>query len=152
MPKQNKIKFDTSELKKLEHQMKRFQSKMASKQAEKILDTELRKAVKPWQDAVNGGWMYKWLNEHEGRLNNPFGNTKIKGKRKFVYGRRVGPKMKGKTGGWFAHFFASPARQLKAKHKIPFFQRFRGKNGTVAALAIAGINKAVKLMANTTFR
>lgn len=132
--------------------MKRFQLNMEGKQAEKQLDSVLRKAVRPWQDAVNGGFMYRYLTRHEGRLESPFGNTKIKGKRKHVYGRRIGPKLKGKTGGWFAHFFASPARQLKPKHKIPFFQTFRGKNGTVAADAIDGITKLVQRMAKKSFR
>lgn len=150
--KQNKITLDTSELKRLEFWMKRYAEGMRSKEAEKVLDKELRKAVKPWQEAVNGGWMYKYVKENQGRLQDPFGNTKIKGKRRYVFGRRVGPKMRGKSGGWFAHFFATPAKQLKGKYKIPFFSQFKSKNGEVAALAKLHISKAVSMLSKKYFR
>lgn len=150
--KQNKITFDTSELQSLSFYMKRFQQNMAGKEAEKMLDKELRKAVKPWQDAMNGGTMYKYLVEREGRLKDPFGNTKIKGKRRYVYGRRVGPKLKGKTNGWLAHFFATPARHIRKAKRVPFYSIFRKENGNVAALAKVGIERTVRLMRMKSFR
>ena len=61
----------------------------------------------------------------------PFGNTKIKGTRSGVYGRRVGPKRKGKNGGWRIHFFATPAKQIRGSKKIPFRGFFRQRNGAV---------------------
>jgi hypothetical protein len=150
--KQNKITFDTRELDALAFRMKRFQMNMAGKEAESILDKELKKAVKPWQNAINKGTMYKYLEENKGRLQDPFGNTKIKGKRRFVYGRRVGPKLKGKTNGWLAHFFASPARHIRKVKRVPFYSIFRAENGNVAALAKAGIIKAVETMRMKSFR
>jgi len=155
--KQNKVVFDTTQIKKLEVQMKRMANEVeSSKKAEKLLDKALRDSVKPWQEAVNNGWVYKWVNKDKGRLQDPFGNTKIKGRRKGVYGRRVGPKLKGKTGGWFAHFFASPAKQIRrksgTKYKIPFAARFRGKNGKVAAAAKTNIAAVVDKLARGIFK
>ena len=152
--KQNRIVFDTTQIQDLTRQMVRFQHNMEGRTAEKLLDNTLRKAVKPWQEALNNGKMYKWLDKDQGRLQDPFGNTKIRGKRKHVYGRRVGPKLKGKTGGWFAHFFATPAKQIKrkAEKRVPFFSLFRAENGNVAALAKEGIEKLVRTMAKKSFR
>ena len=150
--KQNKIVFDTIQIKKLERQLRKMSTVLEQKQAQAELDKVLRKAVTPWQKAVNGGWMYKYATKDQGRLQDPFGNTKIKAKRRHLYGRRVGPKLKGKTGGWFSHFFATPARQMRAKFKIPFYSRFKGKNAEVAAAARVGISKLVRRLANRTFR
>lgn len=150
--KQNKITFNTKELERLSRNMRRFQQNMAGKEAEKMLDRELRKAVKPWQNAINGGKMYNWLEQGKGRLQDPMGNTKIRGKRRFVYGRRVGPKLKGKTNGWLAHFFASPARHIRKIKRVPFYRLFRAENGKVAALAKVGIEKVVRQMRLKSFR
>ena len=150
--KQNKITFDTTQLTALSFRMRRFQQNMAGKEAEKMLDKELKKAVEPWQDAINNGKMYKWLEKREGRLQDPFGNTKIKGKRRHVYGRRVGPKLKGKTNGWLAHFFATPAKHIRKIKQVPFYSIFRAQNGEVAARAKAGIEKVVRQMRLKSFR
>ena len=150
--KQNKITFNTKELERLSRNMRRVQQNMAGKEAEKMLDRELRKAVKPWQNAINGGKMYNWLEQGKGRLQDPMGNTKIRGKRRFVYGRRVGPKLKGKTNGWLAHFFASPARHIRKIKRVPFYRLFRAENGKVAALAKVGIEKVVRQMRLKSFR
>lgn len=150
--KQNKVVFDVSQLKALEVAFKRAGTSLQSGRDAKELDKELRKAVKPWQDSVNKGWMYNFVKKDKGRLQDPFGNTKIRGKRKGVYGRRVGPKTRGKSGGWFSHFFASPARQLDRKYKIPFYSRFRSKNAEVGAAAFIGIDRVVRKMTNRIFR
>lgn len=150
--KQNKITFDTKELQALSFRMRRFQQNMAGREAEKMLDKELQKAVKPWQSAINNGKMYDWLEKGKGRLKNPFGNTKIKGKRRHVYGRRVGPKLKGKTNGWLAHFFASPARHIRKIKRVPFYRIFRAENGKVAARAKVGIERVVRQMRLKSFR
>lgn len=102
-----------------------------SKEGERLFDNALKKAVKPWQDNVNKGKAYKYITKVTGMSKDPFGNQKIKGKRSGVYGRRVGPKKGKKNGGWRIHFFATPAKQISSKKKIPFRRFFREKNGDV---------------------
>lgn len=150
--KQNAIFLDASQVKKLEQQLRRASKELDKKQNQRLVDEALRKSVKPWQSAVNNGWMYKFVKRRSGDSANPFGNTKVNGKRRGIYGRRVGPKGRGKSAGWRAHFFASPAKQIKSGMKIPFFNRFRSKNAEVAALVNVHISKLVRQLARKVFK
>jgi hypothetical protein len=148
----NKIRIDTKEVRKWERQMNQYAVIFDQKTVEKRVDQALRRSVKPWQEAVNGGWMYKFLKRSQGRMQDPFGNYKIKGKRRGIYGRKVAPKGKGHNGGWLAKFFASPARQIKNIPRIPFYERFASKNRRVAALLRTEFNKVTQDFARRIFK
>lgn len=109
--------------------------KMGTKEAEGLIDGALERSVKPWQNAFNNGQMYQYVDRKTGGFDKPMGNRKIKGLRKKVYGRKVLPKTKGKTGGWRAHFFARPARQISKKKRVPFYRMFAQKTPAVIAKA-----------------
>jgi len=147
-----KLKIPASELKKLDRAIRDFGEGLEKSSVEREFDKALRRSATPWQNALNRGQMYKKLERNTGGFDKPMGNTKIKGKSKKVYGRRVGPKMKGKSAGWRAHFFASPARQIRPGKRINFYGLFQKKNREV----VGKLNKEIVLildkLANKTFK
>lgn len=129
------LKFSQADMNKIKTSFERFgKSVEKSKQGEKLFDKALARAVGPWQRAVNGGKVYRFIKKQTGMSKDPFGNTKIKGTRAGVYGRRVGPKKRGKkNAGWRIHFFASPAKHIRKGKKIPFRGYFRQRNAAVVS-------------------
>ena len=123
-----------------------------SKAGEKLMDSALRKAAGPWQRAFKGGTMYKKLQRRTGGFDDPMGNKKIKGRRSRIYGRRVGPKMKGKSAGWRAHFFASPARQISSKKRVNFAAIYKKQNGKVRKILRTEINQLLNTLAKQRFK
>lgn len=132
---QVRLVVDQSDVKELEKKLRNMARKMGTKEAERLIDGALTKSVKPWQQAFNNGQMYRFVDRRTGGFDKPMGNRKIKGLRKKVYGRKVLPKTKGKTGGWRAHFFARPARQISKKKRVPFYRLFAQKTPRVIKVA-----------------
>lgn len=142
------LKVSQSDINKVIRGFKRFGSSVEkSKQGEKLFDAALRRSVGPWQRAVNGGKVYRFIKKQTGMSKDPFGNTKIKGPRAGVYGRKVGPKRGNKNAGWRIHFFATPAKQIKGSKKIPFRGLFRQRNGPVIAKLRSEIKKLLLQLA-----
>jgi hypothetical protein len=134
---QVRLVIEKESIRELEIKLKKMAKKVGTKEAENLIDTALERGVKPWQNAFNNGQMYRYVDRRTGGFDKPMGNRKIKGLRKKVYGRKVLPKTKGKTGGWRAHFFARPARQISKRKRVPFYRMFAQKTPTV----IAKVNK-----------
>ena len=80
------------------------------------------------------------------------GNRKIKGTRSNVYGRKVAPKMKGKSAGWRAHFFARPARQINKGKRVHFSKMFAAQTKEVIRLTNAGIVELLDEISRKTNR
>lgn len=139
-------------VKNLEKSLRSFGKQFGTKAAEHEIDKVLRKSVKPWQNAFNKGQMYGKLERRTGGLDKPMGNRKIKGTRSNVYGRKVAPKMKGKSGGWRAHFFARPARQIKKGKRIHFSKMFAAQTKEVIRLTNKGIVEMLKEIHRKTDR
>ncbi len=136
----------------LEKSLRSFGKQFGTKAAEHEIDKVLTKAVKPWQNAFNKGQMYQKLERRTGGLDKPMGNRKIKGTRSNVYGRKVAPKMKGKSAGWRAHFFARPARQINKGKRVHFSKMFAAQTKEVIRLTNAGIVELLDEISRKTNR
>lgn len=146
-----KVIIPKSEIERLHAALKKFSHDVEkSKKAERMFDKALRISAKPWQVAFKGGTMYRKLRRLTGGFDDPMGNKKIKGRK--VYGRRVGPKAKGKSAGWRVHFFASPARQISPGKRINFSRIYRKKNGEVIKKLKEEIEKLLTNLANQNFK
>jgi len=152
MNNQVKIVLSQSDVNRLNAAIRKFGHDVEkSKKAEKMFDEALRKAASPWQRIFKGGKMYERLQRITGGFDDPMGNTKIKGRRVGIHGRRVGPKLKGKSAGWRAHFFASPARHIKKSKQVPFARIFRSQNGKVRSILKVEIENLLQKLASDNF-
>ena len=149
---QVRLVLDQGDVKRLEKALRNFGKRTDTKTAEKQIDKALTYAVKPWQDQFNKGQAYKYIEWQTGASESPMGNKKVKGLRKKVYGRKVSPKMKGKSSGWRIHFFARPARQISRKKRIPFYRLFAAKTPDVIARANSELSTLFQNLANKSFK
>jgi len=148
-----RIEIPKKDIQRLEEALSKFGTTVEkSRKAERMFDTALRKAATPWQRAFKGGAMYRKVRRVTGGFEDPMGNRKIKGRRSSIYGRRVGPKMKGKSAGWRAHFFASPARQISPKKRVPFASMYKKENGKVRKILREELSKLLNYFAKQNFK
>lgn len=148
---QVRLVIERESIKELETKLRNMARKVGTKEAESLIDDALKRSVSPWQNAFNNGQMYQYVDRKTGGFDKPMGNRKIKGLRKKVYGRKVLPKTKGKTGGWRAHFFARPARQISKKKRVPFYRMFAQKTPTVIAKANKELTEVMKYLIQKGF-
>jgi hypothetical protein len=149
---QVRLVLDEGDVKRLEKALRKFGKRTDTKTAERQIDKALTYAVKPWQEQFNKGQAYKYVEWQTGASESPMGNKKVKGLRKKVYGRKVSPKMKGKSSGWRIHFFARPARQISKKKRIPFYRLFAAKTPEVIARANSELSILFQNLANKSFK
>lgn len=99
---------------------------------EKQIRKALRNSVKIWADHINKTIYNRAIEKRTGKLGNAFGVGTFKSERYGYIGGKSRPKKAAKTnGGWYAHFFARPARQMKPSKKYPFHREYRTKTSKV---------------------
>lgn len=99
---------------------------------EKSIRKALRNAVKIWADHINKVIYNRGIEQRTGKLGRAFGVGTFKSERYGYIGGKSRPKKAAKTnGGWYAHFFARPARQMGPEKKFPFHREYRTKTSKV---------------------
>jgi hypothetical protein len=106
-----------------------------------VLDgPEVRKALKesvvPWKTVINSSF-YKYVDRKTGKLGRAMGISSFYSRRRYIYGGKVRPipLRKNRSGaGWRAHFFASPARQIRRGKMIPFQSIYSTRTPKVLSL------------------
>lgn len=118
------------------------------KRGDKVIKRVLRKGAKPWPDAINDGKMYKHIKKQTGLSNDPIGLQTFHSTTRGEIGVKARPKSpRSKAAGWRAHFFATPAKHIRAIKKVPFNSYYKAKNGEV----IGNVFKGVRTLIRTTF-
>ena len=94
------LEIDKDTVLRLERALREYTKRVDTKSSEKLIDDALRYAVRPWETEFNSGIVYDYLEWQTGGSEKPMSNRKIKGIRRKVYGRKVGPKKRGNNSGW----------------------------------------------------
>lgn len=94
-----------------------------------------KKSVKPWQRAINNSF-YNHTTRRTGKLGRAMGIAGIKTKDNKTHGAKVRPRAASENnGGWYAHFFARPAFNIRAgrriKTKVPFSRIYGAQTNKV---------------------
>ena len=111
----------------------------------KVVRKELRKSAKPWPEAVNGGTMYKHVNQITGLSKDPIGLQTFHSKKRQEIGVKARPKRPSATNaGWRAHFFASPAKHIRPNKRVPFNSYYKTKNAVVVSNVAFNIKKLIR--------
>lgn len=109
---------------------------------EKEIRKALRDSVKIWADAVNQKVYSGPITKRTGQLGKAMGAGTFKSEAKGYIGGKSRPKRASKkNGGWRAHFFASPARQMDPKFKFDFQKVYNSKTRKVLGTFTSKINK-----------
>ena len=107
----------------------------------------LRKSAKPWADHANSK-VYNYIQRKTGNMGKAIGIGTFESKARGEIGVKARPKAmsKGgeKNGGWRAHFFASPARQISPAKRIPWATIYSQENATVIANVVKGVRALFK--------
>lgn len=102
----------------------------------------LRESVKIWADAINQKVYSGPIQKISGGLGKAMGVGTFKSEAKGYIGGKSRPKRaSSKNGGWRAHFFASPARQMDPKFKFDFQKVYNSKTRKVLGSFTSKINK-----------
>ena len=108
----------------------------------KELKAVLRKAAQPWAKAANSA-VYRYVERRTGNLGKAIGIGTFQSERRGQVGVKARPKSSSrggeKNGGWRAHFFASPARQISPNKRIPWSTIYDSQNPQVIANVVAGV-------------
>ena len=108
----------------------------------KELKAVLRKAAQPWAKAANSA-VYRYVERRTGNLGKAIGIGTFQSERRGQVGVKARPKSSSrggeKNGGWRAHFFASPARQISPSKRIPWSTIYDSQNPQVIANVVAGV-------------
>ena len=109
---------------------------------EKEIRKALRESVKIWSDAVNQKIYSGPITKRTGNLGKAMGVGTFKSEAKGYIGGKSRPKRASKkNGGWRAHFFASPARQMDPKFKFDFQKVYSSKTRRVLGTFTSKINR-----------
>jgi len=146
------LEIDKETVVRLERALRDYARRVDTKSAEKMIDEALRYSARPWENEFNKGVMYKYVEWRTGGSEKPMSNRKIKGTRKKIYGRKVGPKKRGNNSGWRAHFFARPARHISRKKRVPFYQIFAKKTDEVIRRANQSLSDLFQTLATQSFK
>jgi len=107
----------------------------------------LRRSAKPWADTANSR-VYNYVKRDTGNMAKAIGIGTFESKARGEIGVKARPKAasKGgeKNGGWRAHFFASPARQISQSKRIPWASIYQSQNATVIANVVKGVRSLFK--------
>ena len=107
----------------------------------------LRKSAKPWADTANSR-VYNYVTRDTGNFAKAIGIGTFESKSRGEIGVKARPKAapKGpeKNGGWRAHFFATPARQISQSKRIPWASIYESQNATVIAGVVKGVRDLFK--------
>jgi hypothetical protein len=101
-------------------QIKLKKIKNVSEQA-KAMDAVLSHALKPVVTDANRQ-VHRVLEKRTGQLKNPYGQRKIKGRVRRVYGRKVAP-LRGKYP-FIITFFGRPARHIRSSKRLGMSEVF----------------------------
>ena len=108
----------------------------------KELKRVLRKAAKPWADNANSK-VYNYIERKTGNMGKAIGIGTFESKSRGYVGVKARPKAAPRgperNGGWRAHFFASPARQISPAKRIPWSTIYSQKTGEVIANVVKGV-------------
>lgn len=109
---------------------------------EKEIRKALRESVKIWADAVNQKVYSGPITKRTGGLGKSMGAGTFKSEAKGYIGGKSRPRRASKkNGGWRAHFFASPARQMDPKFKFDFQKVYNSKTRKVLGTFTSKINR-----------
>lgn len=117
-----------------------------TKQGEKDIVKVMRSGAKIWADTINVGTMYRHINKESGGSFKPMGTSAGYSKRRREYWsktRAKTPRDKD-SNGWRAHFFATPARQIRKIKRVPFLRYYSAKTATVKVVVSRGIAELIK--------
>ena len=108
----------------------------------KELKAVLRKAAQPWAKAANSA-VYRYVERRTGNLGKAIGIGTFQSERRGQVGVKARPKSSSRggerNGGWRAHFFASPARQISPNKRIPWSTIYDSQNPKVIANVVSGV-------------
>lgn len=101
---------------------------------EKDLKDALRKSASIWAYNINSKIYSRGIEKETGKLGKAMGVSAFKSERQGYIGGKARPKKASdKNGGWYMHFFARPAKQMRAIKKFPFQQEHRMKTRKVVS-------------------
>jgi len=117
-------------------------------QKNKELKKVLRKAAKPWAEHANSK-VYNYLQRDTGNMAKAIGIGTFESKSRNYVGVKARPKAPPKyglerNGGWRAHFFAKPARQISPAKRIPWATIYSQRNADVIANVVKGVRALFK--------
>lgn len=115
------------------------------KRGDKVIKGILRKGAEPWRDAVNDGKMYKHIKKETGLSQDPIGLQTFHSTTKGEIGVKARPKSpRSKSAGWRAHFFATPAKHIRATKRVPFNTYYKAQNGKVIGNVFRGVRDLIQ--------
>jgi hypothetical protein len=104
------------------------------KDREDLIVKAAKSAVVPWRDTMRSNMYAGSIQKRTGKMAKSIGIQKYKDKRSGRVGAQAGPSRSRRSPdskggqGWRVHFFATPARQMKPEHRIPFQAIYRKKS------------------------
>jgi len=144
------FEFDARSIKDFKRTMLRLKK---IKDREDLIVKAAKSAVVPWRDTMRSN-MYNTIDRVTGKMAKSIGIQKYKDKRSGRVGAQAGPSRSRRSPdskggqGWRVHFFATPAKQMKSEHKIPFQNIYRKKSFMVVRRMQINMKNVIKHVQN----